>query len=1026
MTDISPTNPHIEPLLAPGSHFSPHVGLSNGLSTVETVIEEDDSIIRCICGFPDDDGNTVLCEECNTWQHIDCYYPTQDVPDIHHCTKCRPRSIDAKAAADRQRLARTGTIPGDKKTKRPQARSHKKKTKDPLTTSSAKDSAHGSTVVNGSTNSEKFFSHDRASASPHDPPPAKRHKTSHRASSSTASINKDITSVLSRKRANSVAVNMGSPTKNPVSPIVNGHQEQYTQDFMRLYDKDYTQTRHNSYLTLAISNDLSTWLNDIEQFQAVTNGKTQNNVLKRWDQPWENLEQASPGYTVRKDEDESMLIHGRHPIFYYVIANNVAMPGSYIGEINGQIGRTIDYKQHPDSKWDTLLHPEPFVYFHADLPIYIDARSEGSELRFVRRSCHPNSKIEIIIVGQAYHFCLVTDKEINTGDEITISWTFEGRFTSLMGRIWEKKPIQADDAEYIKTYLSGLKANFGGCACDESQGPCLLEKMLETRAVKELNFQPPKPPRRKGRKGMNHISPLSTGAATNSRAGSEAVNGMDIDDDAMDSRSASGSARGHSSRDITPAIATDAPVVGLGVGLTAREQRKLEQAERMFEKLEKEGGKKRNSAGSTLNTPNISTSVSQMHLVTHLMLTYHQKRLGHDTSPNPSPTSSTNAGKSAHTRQPRRSMPNGVTSHSRQSKPVYADMTTQTEEPLAADIVDMEIVDRRRQRGCSFALKLLRRARKSQSQPGSKEGTPSPSRTVSPSSQLLNRTSNASGTQTDASKAMPPPPPPAHSKTPQSTSPVLPREEVTESADVEMKDVETSPQPLSESAEIIKDQPVEETITPIVTPTIPAQPPTPSPTIEQKEGSPNMSVGTPVTKPVLHVPLPLPTFSIKTQLFSPVSAPSTPQTNGLSTATTTPAHPGALFSPTLHSPTTVMSNAPLMSPSLTHSGAAPSPVKKKLSLSDYSNRNKKKVQEAAAQAAQSSPLATSAPLSLKGISEESADGPEKENLPVNSNERTNSITGQMTTDEPMQVDSKSAPSAEMEIDSKEEQPANVT
>jgi hypothetical protein len=54
----------------------------------DTTIE---NVIKCICGTTSDDGNTVLCENCNTWQHIKCYHGDKPVPDVHLCIDCGPK-----------------------------------------------------------------------------------------------------------------------------------------------------------------------------------------------------------------------------------------------------------------------------------------------------------------------------------------------------------------------------------------------------------------------------------------------------------------------------------------------------------------------------------------------------------------------------------------------------------------------------------------------------------------------------------------------------------------------------------------------------------------------------------------------------------------------------------------------------------------------------------------------------------------------------------------------------------------------
>jgi hypothetical protein len=62
--------------------------------------------IKCICTYGDGEVNIVCCENCETWQHIECYYPNQNVPELHLCADCDPRPLDRKAATERQKYRR--------------------------------------------------------------------------------------------------------------------------------------------------------------------------------------------------------------------------------------------------------------------------------------------------------------------------------------------------------------------------------------------------------------------------------------------------------------------------------------------------------------------------------------------------------------------------------------------------------------------------------------------------------------------------------------------------------------------------------------------------------------------------------------------------------------------------------------------------------------------------------------------------------------------------------------------------------
>ncbi|KAJ1677049.1 SET domain-containing protein 3, partial [Spiromyces aspiralis] len=64
---------------------------------------DDQGVIRCICGFSEDDGYTIQCENCMVWQHVACVISKGGrVPDEYWCEICDPRELDAKRAHDYQ------------------------------------------------------------------------------------------------------------------------------------------------------------------------------------------------------------------------------------------------------------------------------------------------------------------------------------------------------------------------------------------------------------------------------------------------------------------------------------------------------------------------------------------------------------------------------------------------------------------------------------------------------------------------------------------------------------------------------------------------------------------------------------------------------------------------------------------------------------------------------------------------------------------------------------------------------------
>jgi hypothetical protein len=72
----------------------------------DRVQEVEGGVIHCICGFIEDDGNSVACDSCNTWAHVVCYYPQykDNLPaDLQHlCLECQPGQFDTAHVLDAQ------------------------------------------------------------------------------------------------------------------------------------------------------------------------------------------------------------------------------------------------------------------------------------------------------------------------------------------------------------------------------------------------------------------------------------------------------------------------------------------------------------------------------------------------------------------------------------------------------------------------------------------------------------------------------------------------------------------------------------------------------------------------------------------------------------------------------------------------------------------------------------------------------------------------------------------------------------
>jgi hypothetical protein len=541
--------------------------------------DEEPYTIKCICSFDEDDGNTVFCEGCETWQHILCYYPDKKVPDVHNCVDCEPRPLDNRRAHERQRQRRIRekSEDGDRKSRRSGPKTQKRKSND--------------AEVNA-------FGHGRHDSGSREQPPSKKAKVSRRPSTSISGISVPGQSAESQNRRSSTSVAM-SPTTIPGPPIPH-----YSDEFLSLYDRDDQFIESKSILNYGVDfvNEIVAWLKDPQILARVTDGLSVEDFAKRSEEAMDRS--RWPSLTTETITDSTIEIGGKHPVHKILKTQDPVRKDDVVGEIFGQLGHVKDYKKLDSNRWEELGHAMPFVFFNRQLDLYIDSRQEGNELRHVRRSCEANVNLKIYITnGRQYHFCFVAKRDIPANSEITTMWYFDDSFFPSDTTVKEEFKDRVVDPKDAAICISTTLANFGGCACGNPQ-TCVLNK-LDRRAKPPANKRPKSKVKGKGKK------PKPLGIHDIGRAGSDTKH-SDEHDPPADTRSNSGSARGRhtGSRDLSPtALQLTLPA------LSSRERRKIADAEKQFQQLEQlktvNPKRKKRSSGhprrSTLATVSSST-----------------------------------------------------------------------------------------------------------------------------------------------------------------------------------------------------------------------------------------------------------------------------------------------------------------------------------------------------------------------------------------------------------------------------------
>lgn len=322
---------------------------------------------------------------------------------------------------------------------------------------------------------------------------------------------------------------------------------------------------------------------------------------------WPQLEVRS---TEISDANDSIL-HLR----YLSVAEPLRQKDSLVGELKGFVGFQKDYYAEETEGFARLCHPAPFVFFHPHLPLYIDTRREGSQCRYVRRSCRANTTLDTYITNKSeYHFCILNERSLSPNEQITIPWDFrfkaeiKDRYLHLLGLSDEDNTVEPDvtPSEYLELsdLITNVLADFGGCACNLGLDCAFARFYLHSigKSQPQANGTRSK----KVRKSKSHRSPIRAGQTAGSRDASESRQEQYDGED--DTRSTSGSVRSKpQSRDMTPFRQGSEAIGALTEQISEREKRKLVDIEKKFEMLDQAQPPRKKKRASDVALPNGNT-----------------------------------------------------------------------------------------------------------------------------------------------------------------------------------------------------------------------------------------------------------------------------------------------------------------------------------------------------------------------------------------------------------------------------------
>jgi hypothetical protein len=168
--------------------------------------------------------------------------------------------------------------------------------------------------------------------------------------------------------------------------------------------------------------------------------------------------------------------YGRFGLF---IDSNVPTDRLLI-EFKGKMMFQQEYKQNPINQYRYYGCPKPGVLFQdaTGLSIAIDGRYIGTEASFIRPSCKPNVKFSPIIIKgtNSMHFAGFAMEPIKSGSELTVDWNWDSHHPVHKIIANNQNELTESEAKFLLTVVDMISQRGIECGCNSPQD-CILTRM---------------------------------------------------------------------------------------------------------------------------------------------------------------------------------------------------------------------------------------------------------------------------------------------------------------------------------------------------------------------------------------------------------------------------------------------------------------------------------------------------------------------------------------------------------------------